>query len=103
MRMVFVGRHLSFDIPLATLKQETFSQPIFGANALSGTSPPLHDDTNASMKWKATFNDGVGTFLHIFYSVLKCMRRKNAALLSIDQAEVAYVDPNDPTRLFLTE
>ena len=42
LRMVFVadkGQH--FDMPLATLYEEKFNQPIFGANNLTGTSPPL--------------------------------------------------------------
>eukprot|EP00965_Chrysotila_dentata_P245710 6206726-Pleurochrysis_carterae.AAC.2 len=31
----------AFDLPLATMRDEAFNQPIFGANNLTGTSAPL--------------------------------------------------------------
>ena len=43
-----------FDIPIATLVDESFNQPIFGANNLSGTSPPLDGTGLAQLVGVAT-------------------------------------------------
>ena len=50
LRVVFVasrasGSFQAFDLPLATMRSEKFNQPIFGANNLSGTTPPLAGST----------------------------------------------------------
>ena len=68
LRMVFVNdkagsENAAFDIPLATLYKESFNQPIFGANNMTGLSPPLDLPEGADhWKWCISFrNGGVGT------------------------------------------
>jgi hypothetical protein len=113
----------AFDIPLATLTNESFNQPIFGANNLTGTSPPLPESVcDQDIHWTFTFKSGgVGTFLPIFFGLLREMRRHmNAerrgesadavpvavAVPAVVVAEIvnaAYVDPSDPTKLYVQE
>ena len=83
LRMVFVNEkagsdNRGFDIPLATLYKESFNQPIFGANNMTGLSPPLDLPEGADhWKWCISFrNGGVGTFLPFFFRLLQEMRRR---------------------------
>uniref|UniRef100_A0A7S4BCM4 GRAM domain-containing protein n=2 Tax=Chrysotila carterae TaxID=13221 RepID=A0A7S4BCM4_CHRCT len=123
LRMIFVsdgrGSMNAFDLPLATMRDEAFNQPIFGANNLTGTSAPLDGSScHEDIKWKLAFNEGgVGTFLPLFFRLLTEMR----AMLSQQQSgtiptataipvatasemlQAAYVDPNDPTKLYVTQ
>ena len=78
LRVVFVadrpqGGFSAFDLPLATMRSESFNQPIFGANNMTGTSPPLPDSACAGdITWYLGFKDGgVGTFLPLFFSLLQ--------------------------------
>ena len=111
----------AFDLPLATMRSEKFNQPIFGANNLSGTTPPLAGSTGLAddINWKIAFNNGgAGTFLHIFFRLLVEMRQRMAAPAAemvyehnvqqnLPQAVVtqvvqaAFVDPSDPTKLYV--
>ena len=112
-----------FDVPLATLYNESFNQPIFGANNLSGSSPPLPDSIcEDDIHWCFTFKSGgVGTFLPIFFALLREMRiRMEAerrgetpsappvavAVPAVVVAEIvsaAYIDPSDPTKLYVQQ
>lgn len=119
LRMVFVaeGRpgasFSAFDLPLATTSDEKFNQPIFGANNMTGTNPPL-DGTGltADIKWCISFrNGGVGTFLPFFFGLLGEMRTRmsrpqaaaEAIPASVAQSMVqqAFVDPSDPTKFYV--
>ena len=78
LRVVFVadrpqGGFGALDLPLATMRSESFNQPIFGANNMTGTSPPLPDSACAGdITWYLGFKDGgVGTFLPLFFSLLQ--------------------------------
>jgi len=124
LRMVFVvdgNRALTgFDIPLATLENEKFNQPIFGANNLTGDSPPLDAADGEKYKWCLSFrNGGVGTFLPFFFRLLTEMRQRMRALsgqapqadpsytpvfdLPTSQGfvQTAFVDPGDPTTFYV--
>jgi len=120
LRIVFVanrgskGNCSAFDLPLATLRDESFNQPIFFANNMTGTSPPLEgSQCQQDIKWCLSFNEGgVGTFLPLFFRLLEEMRTRMAAPAaspSMPEAVVtqivqtALVDPNDPTRLYVSE
>ena len=105
-----------FDLPIATLVEESFNQPIFGANNLTGSSPPLEGSgLAATIKWKISFNNGgVGTFLPLFFRLLNEMRQRMSqpqttaasALTSVDAQQImhaAYVDPNDPSKLYVSQ
>jgi len=112
-----------FDLPLATMTNETFNQPIFGANNLSGMSPPLGSELTDAIKWTIYFKEGgVGTFLPVFFRLVTEMRHRMQqpesgghnsfnyeGSASIPQAVcqqivgAAYVDPNDPTKLYVSQ
>jgi hypothetical protein len=111
----------SFDLPLGTMHNERFNQPIFGANNMTGTSEPLPGGLTDEIKWTLTFKEGgVGTFLPLFFRLVQEMRRRMAqesqsqyehsfAAPPVAQQVVqhiigaAYVDPNDPTKLYVSQ
>merc|ERR1712146_834844 len=81
LRMVIIDERnagCGFDIPLATLQKESFNQPIFGANNMTGCSPPLDlPEGSEDYKWCISFrNGGVGTFLPFFFRLLQEMRQR---------------------------
>lgn len=131
-RMVFVAKHArlenttglqAFDIPLVYIHRDEFKQPIFGCNHLSGhvwqaaegggprgSLPPV--------SFKLYFTEGgVGTFLPLYFDLLN--RAKTAARWQEQQqrqtaprpsappvgelAATAFVDPQDPTVLYLAQ
>lgn len=134
LRMIFVNEkagseNRGFDIPLATLYKESFNQPIFGANNMTGLSPPLDLPEGADhWKWCISFrNGGVGTFLPFFFRLLQEMRRRMqeasstataqpasqgstapvAQAVPMDVAQgfvqAAFVDPSDPTKFYIPQ
>mmetsp|Transcript_54271 Transcript_54271/g.115811 ORF Transcript_54271/g.115811 Transcript_54271/m.115811 type:complete len:191 (-) Transcript_54271:26-598(-) len=121
-RMVFIATQRScrsdfksFEIPMNKLLEPKFNQPIFGANYLSGKSIP--EDRNGPLGpepayWTLTFNSGgCGTFLPVFFTLLAEQQQDHqSATGSYTQAaldgrlgQVAYMDPSDPSVLFLTQ
>jgi len=126
LRMVFVSDSGSkhFDIPLATLEDEKFNQPIFGANNMTGANSPLDlADGAPHYKWCISFrNGGVGTFLPFFFRLLQEMRQRmqqpavpiaqpitgaaqQGVPIAVAQSMVqsAFVDPNDPTKFYVPQ
>ena len=120
LRLVFVSKSgtglQGFDIPMATISEESFNQPIFGANNLTGTSPPLNSDLTEPITWRLGFNNGgVGTFLPLYFRILSEMRRRMSQGPATASAEVfsaadaqqivhaAFVDPNDPSKLYVSQ
>lgn len=102
LRMFCVGDNQSFDIPLFTTKNIKFNQPIFGCNYLSGTTTAL-DNVDDYFEWKLYFNNGTGTFLHIFYWCLTNIQSNVSQTQSPFQYEQqAFVDPSDPSILYIT-
>lgn len=126
-RLVFVasvrsGRadFKSFEIPLATLSQPSFEQPIFGANYLKGNAFPDNDAPAEACillegqpaPFSLTFNcGGCGTFLPLFFQLMHEVKDKqeqnNTGLAQAAQegrlGQVAYVDPSDPSVLYLSQ
>ena len=92
LRMVFVGDRAgcAFDMPLATLGEEKFNQPIFGANNMTGVSPPLDlPEGSPDYKWCIKFNNGgVGTFLPFFFRLLAEMRNRMQQAQAAPAAQV---------------
>lgn len=124
--MVFIAKHedhvgglLAFDLPLLYIRNDQFNQPIFGCNNLAGECWPVSPDGGPGgslppYKWKLNFlTGGVGTLLPIYYRFMKAVReaehdRKRAEELAnhgvVKQTvNHAFVDPNDPTTLYLTQ
>lgn len=120
-RMVFVNNKKvplgdnmyfeAFDLPLTTLSDEKFNQPIFGANNLSGTVEPIiGGGLPGPASFKLNFREGgCGTFLHFFLRALREIRsgRSNlgglAANGNLRTESAAFMDPNDPTVIFVVQ
>lgn len=105
LRIVFVSPEYSFDIPLANISEESFNQPIFASNNLSGNVKMIHDE-KISTKWKIQFYDSVNTFLNMFTISLSKMRefltepeKKDS---NIKTSTSAFIDPNDSSVLYVS-
>ncbi|XP_038692737.1 UPF0664 stress-induced protein C29B12.11c [Tripterygium wilfordii] len=129
-RMVFVaekpvGNFFAFDMPLLHVGCEKFNQPIFHCNNISGSvDPVVPENENRALysthSFKILFKEGgCGTFVPLFFNLLSSVRLHNqlanqnseprvdplqAAQTPVDEMmRHAYVDPNDPTRIFLQQ
>nr|AFK43816.1 unknown [Lotus japonicus] len=131
-RMVFVAKSpagglTAFDMPLLYTSGEKFNQPIFHCNNLSGhVEPVVPDDQHRALYSTHTFKilfkeGGCGTFIPLFFNLIASVRQYNqranaqaqtqarvdplqAAQTPVDEMmRHAYVDPNDPTRIFLQQ
>ncbi|XVF56718.1 hypothetical protein PTKIN_Ptkin06aG0142600 [Pterospermum kingtungense] len=129
-RMVFVASHpvgnfFAFDMPLLYVHDEKFNQPIFHCNNISGHVEPVvpeneHRALYSTHSFKILFKEGgCGTFVPLFLNLIASVRQYNqqvnsgpqprtdplqAAQTPVDEMmRHAYVDPNDPTRIFLQQ
>lgn len=130
-RMVFiaskpVGNLYAFDMPLLYIHGEKFNQPIFHCNNISGFVEPVvpeneHRALYSTHSFKILFKEGgCGTLVPLFFNLLNSVRQYNqqpnvggaetrvdplqAAQTPVDEMmRHAYVDPNDPTRIFLQQ
>ncbi|CAM8953601.1 hypothetical protein QQ045_018042 [Rhodiola kirilowii] len=130
-RMVFVaskpvGNFYAFDMPLLYVHNEKFNQPIFHCNNISGFVEPVVPDNEHSAlysthSFKILFKEGgTGTFVPLFLNLLNQLRQYNqhyragAEAPRVDPLEAtappveemmrhAYVDPNDPTKIYLQQ
>ncbi|KAF8042231.1 hypothetical protein BT93_A0759 [Corymbia citriodora subsp. variegata] len=129
-RIVFVaskpvGSLTAFDIPLLYVHGEKFNQPIFFCNNISGfVEPVVPDDQHSALFSTHTFKilfkeGGCGTFVPLFFNLISSVRQYNqhvnsgsaprvdplrAAETPVDEMmRHAYVDPNDPTKIFLQQ
>jgi len=103
----------SFDIPLGLLKSEEFKQPIFGSNYITGVCKPLFNILPGDTKFKLWFTEGgCGTFAPSFLNMVTSLRRNNNRghdqklmniIVSGQYAKTAYIDPNDPSVIFLEQ
>ncbi|XP_047311979.1 uncharacterized protein LOC124915329 [Impatiens glandulifera] len=129
-RIVFVanepvGSLFAFDMPLLYIHGEKFNQPIFMCNNISAHVEPVvpenqHRALYSTHSFKIRFKEGgCGTFIPLFFNLIATVRRFNPQSvpgadsrsdpLQARQTPVeemmkhAYVDPNDPTRIFLQQ
>lgn len=132
-RMVFVaskpvGEYVAFDMPLLHIHGEKFNQPIFFCNNISGQVEPVVPENQpgalySTHSFKILFKEGgCGTFVPLFFNLIASVRQYNrhqqqanprpeprmdplqAAQTPVDEMiRHAYVDPNDPTRIFLQQ
>ncbi|KAI3526339.1 hypothetical protein L1887_05589 [Cichorium endivia] len=115
----------AFDMPLLYMHDEKFNQPIFHCNNISGqVEPVVAYDQNREMypthSFKFLFKrGGCGTFVPLFFTLIKSVRQYNqqfqtanathvdplrAAQTPVDEMmHSAYVDPSDPTKIFLQQ
>ncbi|KVI03695.1 uncharacterized protein LOC112513114 [Cynara cardunculus var. scolymus] len=127
-RVVFVAdkptqSFTAFDMPLLYVHDEKFSQPVFHCNNISGlVEPVVPNDQNREMypthSFKILFkHGGCGTFVPLFFNLIKLVRQYNqqfetsplldplrAAQTPVDEMmNCAYVDPSDPTKIYLQQ
>ncbi|KMZ74790.1 hypothetical protein ZOSMA_122G00580 [Zostera marina] len=131
-RMVFVadkpvGNFTAFDMPLLYIHEEKFNQPIFFCNNITGLVEPVvpedqHRALYSTHSFKILFKEGgCGTFIPLFLNLIASVRQYNQyqAHLAAEAPRVdplqaaqtpveemmrkAYVDPNDPTTIFLQQ
>ncbi|XP_008810339.1 UPF0664 stress-induced protein C29B12.11c [Phoenix dactylifera] len=131
-RMVFVarkpvGNFVAFDMPLLYVHGEKFNQPIFFCNNISGfVEPVVPDDQHRALysthSFKILFKEGgCGTFVPLFLNLIASVRQYNQQMANSapsaprvdplqaaqtpveDMMRHAYVDPSDPTKIFLQQ
>lgn len=104
---------ISVEFPLNLIEKPKFEQPVFGLNYLSGVVKPLLDHPNSlksPCKWNIVFMNGqCSSFLNYFFKVYDAAR-KNRPLGALSEfneqffsSSNAYVDPSDPTFLYINE
>ncbi|KAL8215164.1 hypothetical protein R6Q57_004613 [Mikania cordata] len=115
----------AFDMPLLYVHDEKFHQPVFHCNNISGSVEPVVPyDQNRAMypthSFKILFkHGGCGTFVPLFFNLIKSVRQYNqqfdsgntiyvdplrAAQTPVDEMmNCAYVDPSDPTKIYLQQ
>ncbi|CAL1352886.1 unnamed protein product [Linum trigynum] len=131
-RMVFVannptGSLAAFDMPLLYVHGEKFNQPVFHCNNISGqVEPVVPENENRALysthNFKILFKEGgCGTFIPLFFNLIASVRQFNQQQQNYARSPVvdplqaaetpavdemirhAYVDPNDPTKIFLQQ
>ncbi|RAL38629.1 unnamed protein product [Cuscuta campestris] len=130
-RMVFVakkpvGDFFAFDMPLLYVSDEKFHQPIFHCNNISASVEPVVPENENGALYsthtiKILFKEGgCGTFVPLFFNLINSVReyhRQQTASMAQprmdplqaaqtpvdDMMRRAYVDPNDPTKIFLQQ
>ncbi|EPS68691.1 hypothetical protein M569_06075, partial [Genlisea aurea] len=124
-----VGNFYAFDMPLLYIHGEKFNQPIFHCNNIGGRVDPVvpendHSALYSTHSFKILFKEGgCGTFIPLFFNLIASVRQYNrqvdggsetttrtradplqAAQTPVDEMmRHAYVDPNDPTKIFLQQ
>ncbi|CAG9477458.1 unnamed protein product [Plasmodium vivax] len=120
-RLVFIksersrtnANFISVEFPLNLIEKPKFEQPVFGLNYLSGVVKPLVDHPNSlksPCKWNIVFLNGqCSSFLNYFFKVYDAAK-KNRPLGALSEfneqffsSSNAYVDPSDPTFLYINE
>ena len=105
------------DLPLTYIRGDRFNQPVFGCNNLSGECWPTREGGGPGgsfppLRYYLYFKEGgVGTFLPLYFQFMEQARQTARAqqLSPAAAAEInggiatAFVDPSDPTTLFLTQ
>ena len=100
----------AFDLPLSLISNESFEQPIFGANYLYGTCKPLLNSLPGNIDFKIwLMNGGCGTLAPAYLKMVKsCKRNKGRGaeqnvINSYQGGKKAYIDPNDPSVIYLQQ
>jgi hypothetical protein len=117
----------AFDLPLVYIHEEKFNQPIFFCNNLAGkVHPVIPEGANRALyaphSFKISFKEGgTGTFIPLFMNLIKSVRAAQrmveesqpsappaeplpAASAPVeDMMRHAYIDPSDPTKLYLQQ
>lgn len=121
-----------FDLPLVYITADKLNQPIFGCNNLSGRVWPAVDGGGPAgalppHDWKVKFKaGGIGTLWPLYYALAQRARRAAAANAAAGaagpaaapapssqpgqeaadvatMAQAAFVDPSDPSTVYITQ
>ncbi|WRX23053.1 hypothetical protein QQP08_015540 [Theobroma cacao] len=123
--LVGLSQNLAFLLRFLYVHDEKFNQPIFHCNNISGHVEPVvpeneHRALYSTHSFKILFKEGgCGTFVPLFLNLISSVRQYNqqvnpgpeprmdplqAAQTPVDEMmRHAYIDPNDPTRIFLQQ
>jgi hypothetical protein len=109
----------AIDLPLQGITQDKFEQPIFGSNYLQGTIAPVPGRGLINpAKFRLYFHDGgAGTFLHVYFGLMEKLHHTPRVsvnthppplftapqLQSFIEEQQAYVDPSDPSVLYIAQ
>ena len=101
----------AFDLPLSLISNESFEQPIFGANYLYGTCKPLLNSLPGDITFKIwLMNGGCGTLAPAYLKMIKSCKRNRGrgaekSVINSYQGggKKAYIDPNDPSVIYLQQ
>lgn len=124
-RLVFLANKadqsglVGFDLPLVYIHNDQLNQPIFACNNLAGKVWPAEEGggpagTLPPHSWKVLFSSGgIGTLWPLYYALGQRARRADQAARQAGPGKVqeemqrmahtAFVDPNDPTNIYLTQ
>ena len=103
----------AFDLPLSLISNESFEQPIFGANYLAGKCKPLLNSLPGDINFKIwLMNGGCGTLAPAYLKMVSSCRRnrgrgaEQSVINSYQNSggrKTAYIDPNDPSVIYLQQ
>ena len=102
----------AFDLPIALTSKEDLKQPIFGANYICGDCQPLvQGSLPGTVHFKLWFMEGgCGTFVPSYLKMVASTRKNKKvdsrivnALQNGTYSSMAYVDPNDPSVIYLEQ
>jgi len=102
LRIVVRSNDYSFDIPLLTIQDECYNQPIFCANNFTAKTPMIGNEDKI-VKWKIIFPFGTGVVIPLLFCMLDKIRKDNEyyKLNTIIQDVTAFVDPSDTSILYV--
>ncbi|GFE55530.1 arabinogalactan [Babesia ovis] len=102
----------SIALPFTHVDDPRFRQPIFGSNYLEGTIRPVTEapaPLKETGKFYVYFDSGCGMFLKGFFMYYARVRNNPAFTVnahpfsSQPESRSAFVDPSDPTHVYLTQ
>ena len=100
----------AFDLPLSLISNESFEQPIFGANYLYGICKPLLNSLPGNIEFKIwLMNGGCGTLAPAYLKMIKSCKRNRGrgaeqnVINSYQGGKKAFIDPNDPSVIYLQQ
>lgn len=98
-----------FDLPLLHISKESFEQPIFGSNYITGICSPLFNLLPGNIKFKIWFtHGGCGTFIPAFFDVISKVKKTKGNRIddnymnkfSKGTVNNAYIDKSDPSVIY---
>lgn len=98
-----------FDLPLLHISKESFEQPIFGSNYITGICSPLFNLLPGNIKFKIWFtHGGCGTFIPAFFDVISKVKKTKGNRIddsymnkfSKGMVNNAYIDKSDPSVIY---